>query len=91
MSDPLTVMLFGLSNAPVAFQRFMNKIFANLLDVFMVVYLDNILIYLDDHKEHVKEVLRRLGTHKLFTSPAKCTFYQNSVEFLGFILSLEEV
>ena len=57
------VMSFGLSNAPSAFQRFMNKIFSDLLDIYMVVYLDNILIYSDDlesHKEHVREVLRRL-------------------------------
>jgi len=57
------VMPFGLSNAPAVFQQFMNEIFADLLNVFMVVYLDNILIYLDNlvnHKEHVKEVLRRL-------------------------------
>jgi len=57
------VMSFGLSNAPSAFQRFMNEIFSDLLDIYMVVYLDNILIYSDDlesHKEHVREVLRRL-------------------------------
>ena len=72
----------------------MNEIFADLLDVFVVIYLDNILIYLDNldnHKEHVKEMLRRLQTHKLFISLAKCTFHQNSIEFLGFILSSERV
>jgi len=87
-------MLFGLFNAPAAFQQFMNKIFTGLLDIFVVIYLDDILIYsnnLVNHKEHVKEVLKRLQTHKLFVSPAKCTFYQNSIEFLGFILSPEKV
>jgi len=72
----------------------MNEIFADLLDVFVVVYLDDILIYsdnLDDYKEHIKEILRRLQTHKLFTSLAKYIFHQNSVEFLGFILSPEGV
>jgi len=57
------VMLFGLSNAPSAFQRFMNEVFYDLLDVYVVIYFDDILIYsdnLEDHKKHMKEVLRRL-------------------------------
>ena len=57
------VMPFGLTNAPSAFQRFMNTIFTDMLDVCIVVYLNNILIYLDnkeDHQKHVQEVLRRL-------------------------------
>ena len=54
------VMPFGLTNAPAAFQHFMNDIFSDLLDVCIIVYLDNILIYSEDmtqHKAHVKEVL----------------------------------
>ena len=54
------VMPFGLTNAPATFQRFINSVFADMLDVCMVVYLDDILIYLDnmeDHKKHVQEVL----------------------------------
>ena len=54
-------MPFGLSNAPLTFQRFMNKLFANLLDVYIIVYLDDILIYsknLTEHRKQVKEVLR---------------------------------
>jgi hypothetical protein len=56
-------MPFGLSNTPGAFQRFMNDICANMLDVCVVVYLDDILIYSTDkatHRQQVKEVLRRL-------------------------------
>ena len=86
------VMLFGLSNTPSAFQRFMNEIFSDLLDVCVVVYLDDILIYSDnlvDHKQHVKEVLTRLRKYKLYASPSKCFFHQREVEFLGFILSPE--
>jgi hypothetical protein len=49
-------MPFGLSNAPASFQRFMNDIFGNLLDVYVIIYLDNILIYSDDPKEHKKHV-----------------------------------
>ena len=57
------MMLFGLSNALLAFQHFMNDIFSDVLDIFVVIYLDDILIYSDninDHKKHVKEVLKRL-------------------------------
>jgi len=58
-----SVMSFRLTNAPAAFQRFMNDVFSDLLDVCIVVYLDDILIYSDDitqHQSHVKEVLKRL-------------------------------
>jgi len=58
-----SVMPFGLTNAPAAFQWFMNDMFSDLLDVCVVVYLDDILIYSDDitqHRSHVKEVLKRL-------------------------------
>ena len=83
-------MPFGLTNAPAAFQRFMNDIFSDLLDVYVTIYLDDILIFSDDpskHKEHVREVLRRLRKHGLYCRPDKCTFSSDSVEYLGFILS----
>jgi len=83
------VMPFGLSNVPSVFQCFMNDIFANLLDVSVVIYLDNILIYSDnllEHKNHVKEVLCCLRKHGLFVSLAKCSFHQTQMEFLGFVL-----
>ena len=82
-------MSFGLSNTPAAFQWFMNKVFGDLLDMFVVVYLNDILIYsnnLEDHQGHVKEVLKRLWKHKLYASSAKCVFHKESVKFLGFIL-----
>ena len=63
------VMPFGLTNAPASFQRFMNDIFSDLLDVNVTVYLDDILIYSDDpaeHKKHIHEVLRRLRKHGLY-------------------------
>uniref|UniRef100_A0A183CRW3 Reverse transcriptase domain-containing protein n=1 Tax=Globodera pallida TaxID=36090 RepID=A0A183CRW3_GLOPA len=64
-----TVMPFGLTNAPVVCQRFMNNIFCDLLDICVVVYLDNILIFshsASEHEEHVKEVLKRLRDNNLF-------------------------
>jgi len=84
------VMPFGLTNAPAAFQRFVNTIFADMLDVCVVVYLDDILIYsedMDSHHKHVREVLRRLRLHKLFAKPEKCEFHSDSVEYLGYRLS----
>ena len=60
----------GLMNAPAGFQRFMNDIFADMIDVSVVVYLDNILVYSDDpeqHLAHVQEVLTRLRHNWLYT------------------------
>ena len=65
----------GLTNAPTTFQRFMNDIFAYMIDINVIVYLDNILVYSDDlmeHKRHVREVLRRLCTNGLFAHADKC-------------------
>ena len=78
------VMPFGLSNAPGAFQRFMNDIFADMLDVCVVVYLDDILIYSTDkatHRQQVKEVLKRLQKHGLYAKPEKCEFDREQVEY----------
>jgi len=86
------VMPFGLTNAPAAFQRFVNTIFADMLDVCVVVYLDDILIYSEDmesHQQHVWEVLHRLRLHGLFAKPEKCKFHSDSVEYLGYCLSPE--
>jgi len=82
-------MPFGLTNAPSIFQRFVNEIFADLLDVYVLVYLDNILIFSDnmvDHKKHVKEVLQRLQEHGLIVNGDKCCFHSDSVEYLGYII-----
>jgi len=87
-------MPFGLSNALSAFQCFMNEIFSDLLDIYVVIYLDDILIYsdnLENHKRHVKEVLKRLWDNRLYTSSAKCAFHQDKIEFLGFILGLDSL
>ena len=67
-------MPFGLTNAPAAFQCFMNDIFSDLLDVHIIIYLNDILVYSDDpaqHKEHVREVLLHLHKRGLFTQPDK--------------------
>ncbi|SCZ91750.1 BZ3500_MvSof-1268-A1-R1_Chr5-1g07649 [Microbotryum saponariae] len=88
------VMPFGLTNAPAAFQHLMNSIFRDLLDVTVLVYLDDILIFSDspsDHVVHVQEVLRRLIDNRLYCNPKKCEFHQTSTEYLGFIISPDGV
>lgn len=84
------VMPFGLTNAPAVFQRMMNTIFSDILDVFMVVYLDDILVFspdLESHIEHVKIVLQRLRQYKLFAKLEKCLFHKTSISFLGYVIS----
>ena len=84
------VMPFGLSNAPACFQHLMNDILCNPLDITVVIYLDDILIFSKnekDHEEHVKEVLRRLQKHDLFCNPEKSFFHVKQVDYLGFIIS----
>ena len=84
------VVPFGLCNAPSVWQQFINEVLADLIDVCVVVYLDDILIYSDnlsDHRKHVRDVLRRLRKHRLFCGTEKCEFHVQTVEYLGFILS----
>jgi len=68
----------------------MNDLFSNLLDMCIIVYLDDILIYSDDitqHRKHVKEVLKRLRKAGLYVKAEKCEFHSDSVEYLGYVLS----
>lgn len=81
------VMPFGLCNAPATFQHFMNDAFHDMLDLFVIIYLDDILIFsknLEDHQQHVTSVLERLRTHNLFAKLEKCIFHASEVEFLGY-------
>src|SRR6201992_416543 len=80
------VMPFGLTNAPATFQRFMNDIFHDILDVCVIVYLDDILIYSDNidvHKHNVRTVLECLRKHELHARPEKSLFNLDSIEYLG--------
>ena len=84
------VMNFGLTNAPATFQHMMNDIFRDLQGIFVIIYLDDILIFSKDrrsHVKHVQEVLRRLKANDLFCKPEKCEFFKSSVEYLGMIIS----
>jgi hypothetical protein len=83
------IMPFGLSNAPATFQALMNEIFRDLLDIYVIIYLDHILIFSkteDKHSEHVKEVLRRLQANNLYCNAKKCTFHVTEIDYLGLIV-----
>ena len=85
-------MPFGLYNAPSVFQRFMNNLFRDLIDVTVIVYLDDILIYSEkpgEHEGHVKEVLRRLKENHLFCKPSKCLFSVTTIPYLGIVITPE--
>ena len=84
------VMPMGLTNAPTTFQHFMNDIFQDMSDVFIVVYLDDILVYSDSeevHHDHIRRVLTCLQNNSLHVKPEKSLFHMRSIEFLGFIVS----
>src|SRR5437763_12703839 len=80
------VMPFGLTNAPATFQTLMNNIFRDLLDVCVIVYLDDIFVYSkskEEHEQHLRQVLQRLKDNQLYAKLSKCTFFANSIEYLG--------
>ncbi|WVZ52193.1 hypothetical protein U9M48_003277 [Paspalum notatum var. saurae] len=88
------VMSFGLTNAPAFFMYMMNSVFMNELDKFVVVFIDDILIYSKnekEHAEHLRIVLARLREHKLYAKFSKCAFWLREVSFLGHILSKKGV
>ena len=87
-------MPFGLSNAPAVFQALINDVLRDMLNKYVFVYLDDILIFSPDeetHVRHVHQVLQRLLTHQLFVKAEKCEFHVSSVAFLGFIVSQDHI
>jgi hypothetical protein len=85
-----TVMSFGLTNAPTFFMYLMNIVFMDYLDKFVVVFIDDILIYSQSEEEQVdclRNVLQRLQEHQLFAKLSKCEFYIQEVLFLGHIIN----
>ena len=78
-------MPFGLTNAPAAFQQFINTVFTDLLDVCIIVYLDDILIYSKDkasHREHIREVLQHLCKHDFTPNPRNVNSIQTQLSTL---------
>jgi hypothetical protein len=85
-----TVMSFGLTNAPAYFMNLMNKAFMKFLDNFVVVFIDDILVYSkteEEHAEHLRLVLGTLHEHQLYAKFSKCEFWLKEVGFLGHVIS----
>ena len=83
-------MPFGLTNAQAQFQSYMQSIFGDLLNILVVIYLDDILIFsktLEAHVPIVRKVLQQLKSHGLYAKESKCQFHCQLVEFLGMIVS----
>ena len=88
------VMPFGLTNAPSTFQSLMNYIFKPSLRKLVLIFFDDILIYSrywEEHVQHVDKVLQLLEDHQLYPKPSKCAFGIQEVEYLGNIVSHEDV
>jgi len=88
-------MFFGMTNSPATFQTMMNDIFRTLIaERIIVVYLNDILIFMKTEEEHeraVQRVLEILAEHKLFLHPEKCEFHWSRIEYLGLVISENKV
>ena len=88
------VIPFGLTNAPAVFMDLMQRVFRKFLDQFVVVFIDDILIYFTDsreHKEYIRKVLEILKWEKLYAKFNKCKFWLDRVNFLGHVISTEGI
>jgi len=88
------VMSFGLTNASTTCQEMINDALRQYLDRFVIVYLDNIMIYsktLEEHVSYVSKVLECLNMRNLHLKPKKCEFHREEVDFLGFVVGRHEV
>jgi hypothetical protein len=88
------VMSFGLTNAPTTFCNLMNDVLYEFLDEFVVVYLDDIVIFsrcMDEHVVHLDKVLHRLKEHELFVKKENCEFASSEITFLGHLVSFGQV
>jgi hypothetical protein len=88
------VMSFGLTNAPAYFMYLMNSVFMPELDKFVMVFIDDILIYSkseEEHAQHLRVILQRLRDHQLYAKFSKCAFWLREVLFLGHVISAEGI
>ena len=88
------VMPFGLTNAPTAFMDLMHRVFQPYLDQFVVVFMDEILIYAQsewEHEHHLRIVQQLLRYHQLYAKFIKCEFWLTEVRFLGYVVSASGV
>ena len=89
-----TVMSFGLTNAPTVFMDYMNRIFRPYLDKFVIVFIDDILVYSkteEEHADHLRTVLQILRDRKLYAKLSKCEFWKSEVKFLGHVVSKQGI
>jgi hypothetical protein len=88
------VISFGITNAPAYFMYLMNSVFMLELDKFVIVFIDDILIYsknLEDHARHLHIILQRLREHYLYAKFSKCEFCLDTVKFLGHTISSDGI
>ena len=88
------VMPFGFTNAPIAFMDLMNRVFRPYVDQFVMVFIDDILVYSKDaqkHELHMRIVMETLREKKLYAKLSKCDFWLKEVSFLGHIVSVEGI
>ena len=88
------VMPVGLTNAPAAFVDLMNRVFKDYLDKFVIVFIDDILIYSrskEEHEEHLRIALRVLKQNELYAKFTKCEFWLEKVHFLGHVISKDGI
>ena len=87
-------MPFGLTNAPAVFMDLMNRVFRPFLDKFVIVFIDDILIYAkskEEHGQHLRQILQTLRSEKLYAKFSKCEFWIRKVDFLGHVVSSEGI
>ena len=87
-------MSFKLTNTPVAFMDLMNKVFEEYLDKFVIIFIDDILVYshtMEEHELHLKIVLEKLKEKRLYAKFSKCKFCLGKVAFLGHVMSEERI
>ena len=88
------VMPFGVTNAPTIFMDYMNRIFKPFLDKFVVVFIDDILIYSrtrEEHAKHLRTVLNILREKQLYAKLSKCDFWMSEIQFLGHVISAQGI
>ena len=88
------VVPFGLRNAPATFSCYLNSVFIRYLEKFVLVFLDDILIYSkngEEHEEHMRLTLKLLREHQLYAKLSKCDFYRDRIHYLGHIISYEGI